>query len=273
VKESEPMFIITLEGIDDQYFDKSKKEPGKESAKPNLAEQKSSKKPSRSSPDDGALELHPHESFDSPGQSPRRELEITKPKASKLINKTAGSGQQSKKQVAENKKQEKISAAVPPKKPTSAKSAVATTAADAKAVTKSPVVKSGTKAVAANRKVATVKPSVNKPEETKIIVRKPAQNPTQQKEATAEKPKPKFTPITAPKGDSPVSTVISLKPKFHPVTFSQPQYTVTPKASVNDICKYYPNCVRGSSCFYFHPSSPAEVLRFKTGSKFKWTAR
>jgi len=83
---------------------------------------------------------------------------------------------------------------------------------------------------------------------TKIIIRKVSSS----EEASESKVKPKFTPVTAPTGsiDSPVN-----KP-LNPITYTTTVYSkpqIGSNAGSSSICKFYPNCARGSLCFYYHP--------------------
>jgi len=306
-EEGEPTFIVTMDGIDEKYFKHQAKK-----------EVDSSKKAKNTSPDD-ELQLHPDEDFDSPRHSPKIAKKSAKVKALKSA-KAEKSAKPTKvvktsavvattalptKTIINPKFRAKVSEMklgpvkqvkpkTPPAKPVvvqtkpavkiAAKPAVkvpAKTAIKVVAAPVKPTVKS-VKPTAVPVKTTTVKTAglavKTKPVKTKIILRPVS---CEVPVAVTPKPKPKFTPISAPAiGDSTQqSNVISLKPRFKPVApvvafNSLPTYSSS-QAQSSEICKYFPKCARGAACFFRHPSSPAEALLLKqTGvSKFKWSAR
>jgi len=326
--EPEPTFIVTMDGIDEQYFKQKQKEgataaaaavaaantnsstaavtneqaaphvsksatkstkkqkPTQPPEKPVKVEQKQAPKVlpkkapkvfPRDSPDDGALELHSQENFDSPGQSPKHISENNLKETNKVL---ASSATERKVDKSPAKSNTVHSNHKPVAKPIKAMPNVKSPTAEAKPVTKLATVPQTTKTTIGNtsahaklavKKVAAVKPSVSKLSASDAKTT----NASSDQKTTAVKVKPKFTPITAPEQDSKPSTVISLKPKMRiaPTVVNAPllSASIAPRGSISaGICKYYPNCLRANQCFFYHPPQPSEAL---TRSKFKWTAR
>jgi len=69
-------------------------------------------------------------------------------------------------------------------------------------------------------------------------------------QAPESKVKPKFTPVTAPTGPTDSQVHKALNPITYTTTvYSKPQ--IGSNAGTTISCKFYPNCARGASCFYY----------------------
>ena len=129
-------------------------------------------------------------------------------------------------------------------------------------------------------KIATKKP------EAKVAPIKKVNDSSVNNNASSDKDndKPKRKRITAPEPEVAQSKVNILSSSSKLVSSIPP--TLKPSSGSSDICKFWPNCTRGSSCFFYHPKKSSPVMAsvpkssFHSSSpgsagsrdKFRWTS-
>ena len=307
--KAEPTFVVTLDGLDNKYFQSNQKgvlERAREKVvdkHPAAAVKKTGKRsdkklervkrevPGSKVSSDGELELHPSEDFEdqpkkvvhkvSGGQevSDRPTMAVAARKRSPIL----GSVTAVTKKVAEVKPVVSTAAVI---QPTAAKLSKPTAAKLAGSYAEKLAAIRAAKAAKASQ------PEVTAPKTTDTLAEKAPKVPTT-KDAPKVAPKAVAKPVSAPakpvsSTDSPAKTRV----KRTPITAPSPETAPAPAArflsapaalaftpKVTDtVCRFWPNCKRGDACAFYHPAAPVAkaeaVLSIPANAnKFKWSAK
>ena len=262
-KEAEPTFIVTMDGIDEDYF----KSNGESRAGPkSVTKRKADRIVGSVASSDGELELHADVNFDDGdtkkvGQTKSPEkptMKVAARKRSPILPPTESS-------------KPTVVAAVKPLQKNQSKSVNATKLAASYAAKLSEI-----KANRAKLKVEkeaesvpvvkaplkkTVSVDKSKPSVTAAVVKpKPAVTKTETKISIAAKPK--RVPIKAPSPE-----------RSTPSGVSKLSYGSSSSSSSSPVCKFWPQCARVDTCTFRHPAPATTKTGFSGNSnKYKWKA-
>jgi len=278
--EKEPTFVVTLDGIDEKYFKKSAGPlnaplPLKRAESPVGETKNSNDKKNEIDQEDSDQELvlHPNENFDEPEVDVKKKEAAAKKKSVKKNSKMIDKSHDRKMTETKEPKDKSSPKLTEAKRPILVKPVAPVTGRKRSPIRPPTTTTNSNNSSLINgkeKKIAAVKPSMA----TVPVKVREAQQTTKPKDVSDGVTKPKRTPITAPEPDNRPVTSLKLKPFSRTMSYSGNPYPNTAPAALQtrsgETCAYWPNCVRGSSCMFYHPPvSPESSL---SGSKYKWTA-
>merc|ERR1712142_365276 len=283
--KAEPTFIVTMDGIDDKYFEKSNIVE-KEAVVSTPIERKSTEANSKCS-SDAELELHPNEEFD---EIPKKKV-YSPPSGTKLAqksdNKTLVSHNGTSVKPTMKVAARKRSPILPPadnlqKQPVAtikpiqvAKSSGKTGGSNASklaatyAAKLSAIKAAKTEAAKAGNATKTSSAPLSPAVRIKTVPVKPSKSEAEIKPKVKRKPIKAPTPEPADKSVGGINRIHSA-PADLSFTFKNSPTSITKSSS---ICKFWPNCARKSSCAFYHPpmDGPKSVDALSS-NKYKWSA-
>ena len=277
--EPEPTFIVTMDGIDENYFNGDMKPQPKA-----VMRRKAEKIAGSGASSDGELELHADVNFDD-GDS--KKTSRTKPRetAEKPTMKVAARKRSPilPPTAAETKK---VVAAVKPLPKNQSKSVNAAKLAASYAAKLSEIKASKAKLKVSSEPEGSLEKNISAGKvisADKAPLRKTI-SVDKSKLTSQAAPMVKLQPAAAVKTDT--KTVVSAKPKRVPIKAPSPERSSpsgvsklsygnsVPTGTSPTICKFWPQCTRKDSCIFKHPPKPTPTTNAFAGNsnKYKWKA-